>query len=94
VLISVLLGGSCCQGAGGASSDTRQNLSEMDFERGIWQAAIDGEKERAENLLAKSKGAAAVARDASGYTALHYAARAGHATIVRLATYPTYSCHS
>ncbi|RVE42748.1 hypothetical protein evm_012609 [Chilo suppressalis] len=60
-----------------------QTLSEMDWERGIWYAAFNGDKERVELLIEKSKNRVATVntQDNSGYTALHYAARNGHVDI-------------
>ena len=46
------------------SSSYAQSLNEMDFERGLWQAALDGEAERVRNLL--DKGRDVDERDASG----------------------------
>lgn len=40
----------------------------MEFERGIWQAAVDGDEHKVEKLLAK--GICANAKDSSGHTAL------------------------
>ena len=40
----------------------------MDFERGIWQAALDGEVKRVRKLL--DKGTGPNSRDGSGYAAL------------------------
>ena len=45
-----------------------QSLSEMDFERGIWSAAIDGELDRVRKYL--DKGGDPDIIDSSGYTAL------------------------
>lgn len=59
-----------------------QSFTEMDFERGIWQAALDGNVKRVRLLL--DKGWDPDARDGSGYTALHYASRSGHAGICQL----------
>jgi ankyrin repeat protein len=42
----------------------------------------DGDEARVRGLLAR--GACPRAEDSAGYTPLHYAARAGHAAIVRL----------
>lgn len=53
-----------------------QSLTEMDFERGIWQAALDNNVKRITTIL--DKGGDPDARDGSGYTALHYASRSGH----------------
>ena len=49
-------------------SSCAQSLTEMDFERGIWQAALDGDVKRVKSLL--DKGWDPDARDGSGYTAL------------------------
>ena len=49
-------------------SSCAQSLTEMDFERGIWQAALDGDVKRVKSLL--DKGGDPDARDGSGYTAL------------------------
>lgn len=49
-------------------SSYAQSLTEMDFERGIWQAALDGNVSRVRTLL--DKGGDPDARDGSGYTAL------------------------
>ncbi len=59
-----------------------QTLDEMDFERGIWQAALDGDYSRVKKLL--DKGVSPDITDSSGYTALHYAARAGNVEVVKL----------
>ena len=45
-----------------------QSLTEMDFERGIWQAALDNNVKRITTIL--DKGGEPDARDGSGYTAL------------------------
>uniref|UniRef100_UPI00358E9B12 ankyrin repeat domain-containing protein 39-like n=1 Tax=Myxine glutinosa TaxID=7769 RepID=UPI00358E9B12 len=58
-----------------------QSLEEMDFERGIWTAALDGNVERIEAFL--RKGVQPDIRDSSGFTALHYASRAGHEAACR-----------
>ena len=49
-------------------SSLAQSLTEMDFERGIWQAALDGDVNRVKSLL--DKGGDPDVRDGSGYTAL------------------------
>ena len=71
---------SCCSSA--PATSTLQSMDEMEFERGIWAAARDGEEERVMELLAR--GVAPSCRDSSGYTALHYAARAGQLDTVRV----------
>lgn len=63
----------CCQ----TYSSVQQTLDEMVFERGLWQAAMDGNIERVEMLLLQ-RGHDARAEDSAGYTPLHYAARNGH----------------
>ncbi len=63
-------------------SSVTQTIDEMEFERGIWQATIDNNLAHVKTLL--GKGVSVNARDNSGYTALHYASRAGHIDIVRL----------
>ena len=55
-------------GCSSTSSTYAQSLSEMDFERGIWQAALDGDVNRVRKLL--DKGTDPNSRDGSGYTAL------------------------
>ncbi|KAL2091905.1 hypothetical protein ACEWY4_011703 [Coilia grayii] len=71
---------SCCQQR--AVPSTHQTLEEMDFERGIWSAALDGDLGRVKSLL--QKGTNPDVRDNSGYTALHYASRAGHESVCEL----------
>ncbi len=70
----------CCHEV--SSKSVSQTLDEMDFERGIWQAAVDGNYSRVKLLL--EKGTSPDVRDSAGYTALHYACRAGHTQIVKL----------
>ena len=41
-----------CDGKSGSSSH-RQTLDEVDFERGIWAAARDGDTERVAHLLTR-----------------------------------------
>lgn len=71
--------GGCCHAA---PVPNQQSIDELDFERGIWAAARDGEEERVRELL--GKGTHPSQKDSSGYTALHYAARAGHMDVVQL----------
>ncbi|XP_077570523.1 ankyrin repeat domain-containing protein 39 [Stigmatopora nigra] len=56
-----------------------QTFNEMDFERGIWSAAMDGDLKRVQSLV--QKGTNPNVRDSAGYTALHYASRSGHLTV-------------
>lgn len=58
-----------------------QSLDEMDFERGIWFAAQNGDLERVKKLV-KDKHCVDM-KDSAGYTALHYAARNGHFSICK-----------
>ena len=72
----------CCSRGAQSSGSTLQTLDEVEFERGIWAAARDGEGARVMELL--GRGTHPSAQDTSGYTALHYAARAGHGDIVKV----------
>ena len=72
-------GGGCCETK---TSSTVQTLDEVDFERGIWAAARDGDKDRVRDLL--SRGTEPSVRDSASYTALHYAARGGHKEVCRV----------
>ncbi|ELU15059.1 hypothetical protein CAPTEDRAFT_170225 [Capitella teleta] len=58
-----------------AVTSVNQSLDEMDFERGIWSAALSNETDRLQDLL---KHTDPNSLDSSGYSALHYAARNGH----------------
>ena len=57
-----------------------QTLDELEFERGIWTAAIDNDVTKIEKILSHRQDPNL--KDGSGYTALHYAARAGHAKAI------------
>ena len=63
-------------------STVQQSMDEVEFERGIWAAARDGEEVRLMELLRKGWDPSSM--DSSGYTALHYAARAGHKDVVQV----------
>ncbi|XP_054290850.1 ankyrin repeat domain-containing protein 39-like [Macrosteles quadrilineatus] len=65
-----------------AVTSVQQTLEELDFERGIWTAALDGDKQRVRDLL--NKGTEVDKRDGAGYTALHYAVRRGDTEMCRL----------
>jgi len=70
-----------CYGHSFASrSSLVQSLDELDFERGIWQAAIDNDVAKVRALI--EKGTSVDVKDNSGYTALHYGSRAGNTKIV------------
>ena len=43
-----------------------QGLDELEFERGIWGAALDGDRDKVQRLLQRSRNADAHARDSSG----------------------------
>lgn len=58
-----------------------QSLDELEFERGIWTAAIDNDEHKLRSLITRGH---LYDRDNSGYTALHYAARSGHLSICRI----------
>lgn len=63
-------------------SSVVQTLDELDFERGIWAAAVDGITGKMENLL--HKGTPVDIHDNLGYTALHYAARHNRDEVCKL----------
>ncbi|XP_017785364.1 PREDICTED: ankyrin repeat domain-containing protein 39 [Nicrophorus vespilloides] len=65
-----------------AVSGVQQTLDELEFERGIWAAAHCGDLDRVEQLV-KFKGECVDRPDKAGYTALHYAARAGHLEVCK-----------
>ncbi|XP_075592720.1 ankyrin repeat domain-containing protein 39 [Balearica regulorum gibbericeps] len=73
--------GACCPSRVAVPS-VHQSLPEMDFERGIWSAARDGDEPRVLQLLER-RGEASQP-DLAGYTALHYASRNGHLGVCRL----------
>lgn len=70
---------SCCSHT--VSSSVHQTLNEMDFERGIWSAAMDGDLERVKSLI--QKGTNPNMKDVAGYTSLHYASRSGHLAVCK-----------
>ncbi|KAG8574653.1 hypothetical protein GDO81_009261 [Engystomops pustulosus] len=61
----------CCTGA---SPGVRETVQEMDFQRGIWSAAMDGDLKRVQRFV--EKGTDPNLADNFGYTAL--AAEGGH----------------
>ncbi|XP_026199434.1 ankyrin repeat domain-containing protein 39 [Anabas testudineus] len=71
---------SCCSHPV-SSPSVYQTLTEMDFERGIWSAALDGDLDRVKSMI--HKGTDPNLRDSSGYTALHYASRIGHLAVCK-----------
>jgi len=54
------------------SSVAAQSFAEMDFDRGIWSAALYNDIDRLKDLISRGH---TNNRDETGYTALHYAAR-------------------
>ncbi|XP_056102869.1 ankyrin repeat domain-containing protein 39 [Rhinichthys klamathensis goyatoka] len=75
-------GSQCTCSAHRSTPSVHQTLEEMDFERGIWSAAMDGDVERVRALI--KKGIDPNMRDQAHYTALHYASRAGHLSVCEL----------
>ncbi|NXI47689.1 ANR39 protein, partial [Galbula dea] len=73
--------GHCCPSRVAVPS-VYQSLPEMDFERGVWAAARDGDEPRVLQLLER-RGEPSQP-DLAGYTALHYASRNGHLGVCRL----------
>jgi len=76
-----------CNHASNSMSSFSQNMDELDFERSICGAAASNDVTRVNKLLEKAAQdgkASQVANyvDRSGYTALHYASRAGHTEVV------------
>ena len=63
-------------------NSTAQTLSELEFERGLWSAAIENDTIKLKKLLNAKHDPNK--KDNSGYTALHYAARAGHNDILKI----------
>lgn len=57
------------------STTAAQSLNEMDFERGIWSAALYNDIEKLNRFIRQGQQNDI---DSNGYTALHYAARNGH----------------
>ncbi|XP_069476362.1 ankyrin repeat domain-containing protein 39 [Ambystoma mexicanum] len=76
-------GAPCCAHVSSAAPrSVHQTLEEMDFERGIWSAAMDGDLGRVKKFI--ELGTDPSLPDKSGYTALHYASRQGHLSICEL----------
>lgn len=60
----------CSHSTGGSLTQT---LDEMEFERGLWSAALENDYQRTKNLLEKGHNPSKC--DTSGFTPLHYAVR-------------------
>ncbi|XP_065054725.1 ankyrin repeat domain-containing protein 39-like [Rhopilema esculentum] len=74
--------GASCHFHDSVSSSVAQSLDELEFQRGIWQAALDNDYARVNALI--RKGVSPNTPDTYGYTALHYACRSGHEQIAML----------
>ncbi|NXO04563.1 ANR39 protein, partial [Rhinopomastus cyanomelas] len=72
----------CCCPARVAAPSACQSLPELDYERGIWAAARDGDERRVRELLER-RGRPGQP-DQAGFTALHYASRNGHLGVCQL----------
>ncbi|XP_069070499.1 ankyrin repeat domain-containing protein 39 isoform X2 [Pleurodeles waltl] len=76
-------GAPCCSHSSSVTSQSvYQTLDEMDFERGIWSAAMDGDWRLVKKFI--ERGTDPSLPDKSGYTALHYASRQGHHSVCEL----------
>ncbi|KAF6214731.1 hypothetical protein GE061_009474 [Apolygus lucorum] len=64
-----------------ANPSVTQTLDEMDFERGLWYPAMQGDLAQIDKILAK--GVDVNSTDKSGYTPLHYAVRTGDIAVVQ-----------
>ncbi|XP_033014901.1 ankyrin repeat domain-containing protein 39 [Lacerta agilis] len=72
--------GSCCSHHVAVPS-VHQTLEEMDFERGIWCAALNGDLDKVKKQILNHSNPSEP--DPFGYTALHYASRNGHYDVCR-----------
>ncbi|KAL1269354.1 hypothetical protein QQF64_031643 [Cirrhinus molitorella] len=75
-------GNQCTCSAHRSTPSVYQTLEEMEFERGIWSAAMDGDVDRVRAFI--NKGIDSNIRDQANYTALHYASRAGQLSVCEL----------
>ncbi|XP_048369247.1 ankyrin repeat domain-containing protein 39 [Sphaerodactylus townsendi] len=66
----------CCSSHCSAVPSVHQSVEEMDFERGIWYAALNGDLAGVKKHVLKNGNVNDT--DPLGYTALHYASRNGH----------------
>uniref|UniRef100_H2ZDD3 Uncharacterized protein n=1 Tax=Ciona savignyi TaxID=51511 RepID=H2ZDD3_CIOSA len=78
--VMVMTGHDCTSHGGGNVGGLFQSLDEMDFDRGPWVQASNGDYQL-RNIW--KKGGEPNLRDSAGYTALHYSARNGHENICR-----------
>ena len=72
----------CCIHSSKISGSTLQTLDELEFVGGIWVVARDCGGAQVMDLL--GRGTDPSFQDTSGYTADHYAARAGHGNTVQV----------
>jgi ankyrin repeat protein len=70
-----------CVGIENHFPSVTQTLDELDFDRGIWACAMYGDFEALGRHIKKGR---TNDRDATGYTALHYAIRTGHMRAVQM----------
>ena len=63
-----------------SSSSTTQSLDELEFERGLWSAALNNDLNKCQELIRKGHNVSQP--DSSGFTALHYAVRASKIELI------------
>jgi len=71
-----------CRCSQHAPTSLTQTLTELDFERGIWSAAVNGDVDRVRKFL--QNGLFPDILDSSHHTALHYASRHNHTEVCSL----------
>ncbi|CAK8690703.1 rabankyrin-5-like [Clavelina lepadiformis] len=71
----------CAHHDGGGVDGVFQSLNEMDFSRGPWTSASNGDYPYIQKYL--DEGGEPNIRDSAGYTPLHYSARNGHEYITK-----------
>ena len=64
------------------SSSVTQTLDELEFERGLWNAAVTNDLHKCQELLKKGQNPSKP--DSSGFTPLHYAVRSSSIEIIEL----------
>jgi len=74
----------CCSGSNIPNPSVVQDLDELDFERSIYQAALDDNVDRIKSLASTSPSFDVDKPDKYGYTALHYACRNGRMAAAKL----------
>ena len=63
-----------------SSSSATQSLDELEFERGLWSAALNNDLNKCQELIRKGHNVSQP--DSSGFTALHYAVRASNIELI------------